>query len=108
MAKYKTNTLPVEGSSSSRERCVSMPSGHYAATPNGSQSMTPPRKVSRRSPAASSLNGSSAANAAGKFQHYGSSLSLSNGSTSTNDLTRYRFATLDHTSPEKKRWTSGR
>lgn len=83
MPRYKTNTLPVGGSG--RERCVSMPSGHYAATPGGSQSMTTPRKVSRRSPAANSLGAGSAAN--GKFQHYGSSLSLSNGSTSTTDLT---------------------
>ena len=71
--KYKTNTLPVHMDSSSRERCVSMPSGHYSATPRGGLSRG-------KSPAASSLKQQQPA-----FQHYGSSLSLSNGST--NDLT---------------------
>lgn len=74
--KYKTNTLPVHmDSGSGRERCVSMPSGHYSATPRGGG-------LSRgKSPASSSLKQQQQP----AFQHYGSSLSLSNGST--NDLT---------------------
>jgi len=71
--RYKTNTLPLN--LDNRERCVSVPSGHYAATPN---SATTPRKNMMRgkSPATSSISG----NRGGPgFQHYGSSLSLSNG-----------------------------
>lgn len=72
--KYKTNTLPVH-MGDHRERCVSMPSGHYSATPRG-------HHARGKSPAANSLNSKPG------FQHYGSSLSLSNGSgASTTDLT---------------------
>lgn len=79
--KYKTNTLPIDN----RERCVSMPppSGHYAATPN---SMTTPRNTRGKSPGTASANGDSSYKQAG-FTHYGSSLSLSNGSSAaTGDL----------------------
>ena len=67
--KYKTNTLPID---MGRERCVSMPSGHYAATPRHARGKSPNL----------SMNGDVRTG----FLHYGSSLSLSNGST-TSDLT---------------------
>merc|ERR1719273_2207693 len=53
-----------------------MPAGHYATTVRSSNNVT-----EGKSPGNTSANGS------GKFQHYGSSLSLSNGSD-TADLTR--------------------
>lgn len=79
---YKTNTLPIH-MSGGRERCVSMPmtsSGHFAATPT-SMPMTSSRG---KSPAAGSTGEASSSRAV--FHHYGSSLSLSNGS-SAGDIT---------------------
>lgn len=86
MNKYKTNTLPIDGG---RERCVSMPSGHYAATATSSNPATlPNRNLRGKSPGAASSGGSTNKSGGERvvFQHYGSSLSLSNGS-STSDLT---------------------
>ena len=71
--KLKTNTLqlPIHG----RDRKISMPVGHYATTANSAG-----RSERGKSP------GNMSANGCNSFRHYGSSLSLSNGSD-TADLT---------------------
>ena len=71
--KLKTNTLqlPIHG----RDRKISMPVGHYATTVNSAG-----RSERGKSP------GNMSANGCNSFRHYGSSLSLSNGSD-TADLT---------------------
>ena len=71
-SRFKTNTLqlPVSG----KDRKISMPSGHYAATVNSGGGE--PRSERGKSPGNTSSNG------AMRFPHYGSSLSLSNGSDS--------------------------
>ena len=71
--RLKTNTLqlPIHG----KDRKISVPAGHYAATVNSAG-----RSERGKSP------GNVSANGGGSFRHYGSSLSLSNGSD-TADLT---------------------
>ena len=73
--KFKTNTLqlPING----KDRKISMPPGHYAATVNSAG-----RSDRGKSP------GNTSGNGAGSFRHYGSSLSLSNGSDTTELTTR--------------------
>ena len=72
--KLKTNTLQLP--INNKDRKISMPVGHYATTVRSASN-----SERGKSPGNISANGS------GKFQHYGSSLSLSNGSD-TADLTR--------------------
>jgi len=72
--KLKTNTLQLP--INNKDRKISMPVGHYATTVRSATN-----SERGKSPGNTSANGS------GKFQHYGSSLSLSNGSD-TADLTR--------------------
>ena len=71
--KLKTNTLQLP--INSKDRKISMPVGHYAATVNSAT-----HSERGKSP------GNASANGGGSFRHYGSSLSLSNGSD-TADLT---------------------
>merc|ERR1712226_117377 len=71
--KLKTNTLQLP--INSKDRKISMPVGHYAATVNSAT-----HSERGKSP------GNVSANGGGSFRHYGSSLSLSNGSD-TADLT---------------------
>jgi len=72
--KLKTNTLQLP--INSKDRKISMPVGHYATTVNSARS-----SERGKSPGNNSANGS------GGLRHFGSSLSLSNGSD-TADLTR--------------------
>ena len=72
--KLKTNTLQLP--INSKDRKISMPVGHYATTVNSAT-----HSERGKSPGNTSANGS------GGLRHFGSSLSLSNGSD-TADLTR--------------------
>jgi len=72
--KLKTNTLQLP--INSKDRKISMPVGHYATTVNSAT-----HSERGKSPGNNSANGS------GGLRHFGSSLSLSNGSD-TADLTR--------------------
>ena len=87
--KFKTNTLqlPIHG----KDRKISMPAGHYAATVNSAG-----RSERGKSP------GNISGNGVGNFRHYGSSLSLSNGSDTADLITR----TLRPPSPTTMRKSS--